>query len=341
MIFSRSQQNGNVVASGPGPWSMLAIFALSLHGCAATPSIPSNLILNDAHTIATIVAFDERSQTLASGGSEGGIRLWRLPDGNRLAAWKAHTDSVEGLAFVDNDRTLLSSSYDGTLARWTLAGKLLERITTPSPITSMAVDENHGRVITGHGDGYVRQWRLANLELLSTLPVHRGKIRVVTYHAANGQLASSGTDGQVYLWHDGEQPRRLPTPPTDARGLTFSPDGKWLTGGGWFKLFRWHLADGSLQALNTEHHGIIQSLDYSRDGNTLASISRQLDSAVYFLDAQTGAVTRRFQPHDLCGTYARLSPDERYLATASDDASVRIWDLQHPLPEQSFYSETK
>lgn len=27
------------------------------------------------------------------------------------------------------------------------------------------------------------------------------------------------------------------------------------------------------------------------------------------------------------GAYARLSPDERFLATTGDDATVRVWDL--------------
>ena len=77
----------------------------------------------------------------------------------------------------------------------------------------------------------------------------------------------------------------------------------------------------------TRHRGIIRSIGYLPGSNLLASISRQTDSAVYLLDPESGAVVRRFQQHDLCGASIALSPDGHYLATTSDDASVRIWDL--------------
>ena len=77
----------------------------------------------------------------------------------------------------------------------------------------------------------------------------------------------------------------------------------------------------------TRHRGIIRSIGYLPGSNLLASISRQTDSAVYLLDPESGAVVRRLQQHDLCGASIALSPDGHYLATTSDDASVRIWDL--------------
>jgi len=79
--------------------------------------------------------------------------------------------------------------------------------------------------------------------------------------------------------------------------------------------------------LSTPHHGIIKSVEYLAAGDVLATISRQTDSSVYFLDPASGALLRRFQQHDLCGADISVSPDGRYLATTSDDASVRIWML--------------
>jgi WD40 repeat protein len=164
-------------------------------------------------------------------------------------------------------------------------------------------------------------------------------VRAVAFHAAANQLASSGTDGRVFYWQGREEPRPLPSPPTDAQDLAFAPDGTILMGSGWFNLFRWQLDNGTLQVLPTAHHGIVKSISFSRDGHMLASIGRQTDSAVYLLDARTGAVLERLQPHELCGSFVRFSPDGRYLASTSDDASIYIWDLQHPLPEQTFFSK--
>lgn len=340
MIFPRSSRGGNAgCISGRRIGIALLTGVLGLYGCASPPRIPANIVLQDAHNNGYVLAFDNRSETLASGGSEGRVRLWRLPDGKELSGWKAHTDSLQGLVFLNHDRELLTAAYDGTLARWTNDGTLLKRLNTPAPVTSMAADEAADVVVTGHSDGHVRLWRLADLSLAHDLPLHRGEVRAVAYHAAARLLASSGTDGRVYYWREGAEPRPLPAPPTDAQDLAFTPDGSVLMGSGWFNLFRWQLDNETLQVLPTAHHGIVKSISFSRDGRTLASIGRQTDSAVYLLDARTGAVLKRFQPHELCGSFVRLSPDGRYLASTSDDASVHIWDLQRPLPERTFFAK--
>jgi len=340
VIFPRSRGGGNAeYHGGCRIVIMLLTGMLGLSSCASPPRFPANVILRDAHNNGYTLAFDSRSETLASGGSEGRIRLWHLPDGMELSGWKAHTDSLQGLVFLDHDRELLSTAYDGTLARWTRDGTLLKRVKTPAPVTSMAANEAADLIVTGHSDGHVRLWRLADLSLMHDLHPHHGKVRAVAYHAATNQFASSGTDGRVYYWRAREEPRPLPSPPTDAQDLAFAPDGTILMGSGWFNLFRWQLDNGALRVLPTPHHGIVKSISFSRDGRTLASIGRQTDSAVYLLDARTGIVLKRFQPHELCGSFVRLSPDGRYLASTSDDASVFIWDLQHPLPERTFFAE--
>lgn len=318
---------------------LLMLAGLALTGCASQPRIPANVILHDAHNNGYALAFDGESKTLASGGSEGRIRLWSLPEGKELGGWAAHQGSLQGLHFLNHDREILSAGYDSVLARWARDGKLLQRLATPSPITDMVADEAAALVVTGHRDGHVRLWRPSDFSLLHDLPLHRGAVRAVAWHAATRQLASAGTDGQVFHWVLAGQPRALPAPPTDAQDLTFAPDGGFLVGSGWFNLFRWRLADASLVVLPTAHRGIVKSINFDRDGRNLASIGRQTDSAVYLLDAQTGEVTQRFQPHELCGTVVLLSPDGRYLASTSDDANIHLWHLRNLLPEQTFYSK--
>lgn len=305
---------------------------LMLAGCASTPRIPANVVLRGAHNNGYALAFDGPTKTLATGGSEGRLRLWSLPEGRAIAGWQAHGGSLQGLQFVNHDREILSAAYDGALARWTRDGVPLGRRDTPAPITDMALDEAAGLVLTGHADGHVRLWRLGDFSPVQDLALHRGAVRAVAFHPATRQLASGGTDGRVFHWRLDGQPRELPSPPTDAQDLAFAPDGGYLLGSGWFNLFRWRLDNGSLQVLPTAHHGVVKSISFGPDGRTLASIGRLTDSSVYLLDVQTGAVLKRFQAHELCGTFVRLSPDGRYLASTSDDANVHIWDLQHLLP---------
>jgi WD40 repeat protein len=305
-------------------WVLL--LAATIAGCAGAPTVAPRLILETGTLKRSIVAFNANATALASAEANGEITVWSLPDGQLQRHWRAHTGSVHGLTLLPGDR-VLSASYDGSLALWTGAGELLRREPAPAPITDAAVHVAEDLIVTGHTDGRVRRWRISDLQFIESVHPHRGGVRAVAYNAPTQRYASSGHDGAVYVWRQGEPLRALTAPPTDARDLAFTPDGARLYGASWFKVFRWDLADGALTIQNTEHLGIITSIDLSADGRRLATISRETDSAVQILDTATGAPLVRLQSHELCGAYVRLSPGERFLATTSDDATVRVWDL--------------
>jgi len=305
------------------PWVLLVLLA----ACAGHPHEPPRVIHEDAHRGGTVVAFSQSGERLASGGWSGTVRLWRLPEGSAVRRWKGHSDSVNGIAFLDADRQIVTAGYDGILERRGLDGKLQQQISGLTPITHMDADVATDRLVTGHHDGTVRLWKASDFTLLGEQRLHKGAVKAVAVDPQRTRYASSSTDGSVAVWTDSGTVAYLDEPPTDAFTLAFSPNGQWLSGGSWFRLYRWNLDDGSLATLATEHTGIIKSVQYTDNGASLASISRQTDSSVYFLDPLNGEVKRRFQRHDLCGADVSVSPDGRYLATTSDDASVRIWVL--------------
>jgi WD40 repeat protein len=320
------------------PVCMLLLFALE-SGCGSMkPGEPPDIVHEWAPSGGKIVTFSPSGKLLASGSRAGAVVVWRMPDGAVSARLQAHDGTVNGIAFVQGDTRLLTAGYDGSIALWRVNGRLLRRIDTPSPVFHMVADQALDRVVTAHGDGVVRIWRLADLTLLYEQPLHRGTVKAVALSPVERRYASSGRDGAVFVWREGEAPRALSPPPTDAWTLVFSPDGGRLFGGGWFRVFRWNLTEGTLDVVSTAHHGIIRSLKFTPDGQALASISRETDSSVYLLDPQTGKVLRRFERHELCGADVAVAPDGRFLATTSDDASVRIWDLkpnatrERPLP---------
>jgi WD40 repeat protein len=309
--------------------AVLFTHTLLLAACASLhPEEPPAVIKDRAHSGGSAVAFSQSGDLLASGGWEGTVRLWQLPQGHEVRHWLAHDDSVNGIAFLDGDRQIVTAGYDGVLARRAVDGGLLAKVRTPAAVTHMVANVAADRLVTGHSDGSVRLWQATDFTLLSEQQLHKGAVKAVAIAPGATRYASSSTDGSVVLWAEDGSVRQLESPPADAWTLAFSPDGRYLSGGSWFRLYRWDLGDGALTAIATSHHGIIKSIEYINHGNELASISRQTDSAVYFLDPDSGAVRRRFQRHDLCGADIAVSADGRYLATTSDDSSVRIWLLE-------------
>jgi WD40 repeat protein len=324
VIVKTLQASRNLALRG----ALLLFAALLVTACTGgLVAEPPAVIHEGVHSGGSVVSFSEGGDLLASGGWEGTVRLWRMPDGSQLRYWRDHSDSVNGIAFVDNDGQVITAGYDGLLVRRAVTGTRLASVETGSPVTHMVADSGSGRVLTGHADGVVRIWRASDFTLLQERTLHRGAVKAVAIDGRAGRFASSGADGKVFVWTETGAVRALQAPPVDAWTLAFSPDGRWLSGGGWFRLFRWNLQDASLAVLSTPHHGIIKSVEYLAAGDVLATISRQTDSSVYFLDPDSGAPLRRFRRHDLCGADIAVSRNGRYLATTSDDASVRIWRL--------------
>ena len=291
------------------------------------PADPPAVVHEGVHSGGSVVAFSQSGELLASGGWEGTVRLWQMPGGGQVRYWRDHVDSVNGIVFLEGDREIVTAGYDGLLVKHAVSGGRLAQLRTPAPVMHMVADTATDRLLTGHSDGVVRLWRLSDFSLLGEQVLHRGAVKTVAIDPHSMRYASGGADGRVFVWEEGGEIMSLEAPPADPWTLAFAPDGHWLSGGSWFRLFRWNLQDGTLTTLPTQHHGIIRSVEYVSEG-VLASISRQTDSAVYFLDPASGKTLRRFQRHELCGADIAVSPDGRYLATTSDDASVRIWVLE-------------
>lgn len=307
-----------------------ALCGLALMACSVPDARMPTIVIDAPHNTGAALAIDESIGLIASGGAEGHIALHRLRDGSLYRQWQAHPDGgVTGIESLGAGRGWLSAGYRGELSVWTRDGRLQERHWTVSPITDLALDVRHQRIATGHLDGMVREWRLPDLRLIASHPWHRGAVHAVALHPVRRQLASSGSDGHVWWAAVGTVPRRLVDPASDTYDLTFSPDGRQLSGAAWFQLVHWNL-DKPAHAprqLRTAHHGQITALRYTPDGAGLWTISRHLDSAVLLLDAHSGATREQRELHELCGKAVTLSESGRYLASSSDDAHIHIWDL--------------
>jgi WD40 repeat protein len=310
-------------------WS--SILCLIISACGSNlPRQAPDVVNEDAHSGGSTLAFSSDSRMAASGGWSGYVRIWDMPGGTNKVTWRAHHGQVNGIVFLHNGSQLLTGGYDKKMALWSIDGKQLRSISTGSPITHLISAPAHNLILTAHDDGVARQWRLSDFKLIAETRQHQGALTSVAMHIESGRMASSGTDGKVWVWNSSSNPQLLEDSLTDVRTLAFSPDGQYLYGGTWFNLYRWRFADGSRKSISTEHKGIIKQIQFIPNSNYLASISRQTDSAVLFLNADSGATVRRFNSHDLCGAAISVSPDGRYLVTTSDDASVRFWNLLNP-----------
>jgi WD40 repeat protein len=307
--------------------SILLLLSI-LAGCAnLQPAQPATYVFENAHIFAsTAIAFSPDSKQIASGGFKGEITLWSVENHRSLASLKSHTDTVRGLQFI-SPQQLISIADDGYLMLWDIRTERPLRSVKSTPIMSVGVLE--GSIITGHRDGFLRSWRLSDMTLLKELQIDSASIIALTLH--QNKIAAATSSGKVAVYDTQFNLKQLlQERGTVAHDLKFNPDGTKLAAGTWFKLMLWDTQTGTLNIIPTEHNGLLTSLDFSPDGKYLVSLGRHTDSAIRLWNTQNLTVERRYEAHEWCGYMIRFSLDSKFMASVSDDESVRLYNLTEP-----------
>lgn len=306
---------------------------LTVGGCTTLKPAQNPLWnLNDAHALgSTSVAFSPDASRLASGGLMGDIKLWKVPEGRLLASHQIQArEAVLGVEWLD-DRRILAVMGSGLVVVWDpLRDKLEHTARVPPGPTAMALHRASATLALGYGNGDVNLYRSIDPEAFASTHLEHKVLALAL--APDGRHLAVSVDGHGVLLTDLALRKFTPlaSADRDALALRFSPDGHRLAAGAWFRLLVWNLETGNLSSFETDQYGALASVDFSPDGAHIATIGRHTDAQIRLMNAGDGAIERRLAPHNLCGYAVRISPDGRYLATASDDASLRLYDITQP-----------
>ena len=286
---------------------------------------PPDHVLAGIHEFGTTsLAYTPDGQHLISGGFRGDIQIWDAATQRPLGKARGHRGAVRAiLPLASGD--FVSGGDDGRLILW--HGDQIKAQFDGADVTALALFQ--GQVISGHDDRRLRIWSADTLQAVREIVLDD---MLVALSANRNQLAVGLDHAILLLDADFKTQRKISAkhPPHD---LQFSPDGRTLAAGSWFRLNLWNVASGEHRAIPTEHNGLLTSIAFSPDGRHLATLGRHTDGAIRILDTTDFSVVRRYQAHDLCGAVIRFSPDGKMMASGSDDESVRLY--RTVLPQSS------
>ncbi|HEX3583176.1 MAG TPA: WD40 repeat domain-containing protein [Thermoanaerobaculia bacterium] len=295
------------------------------------------------------VAFSPDSQIVATSSPDGTVKLWRTADGKAIRRL-SHPGGVTSVIFSPDGRMLADGGYDHDVRIWRVADGALLRTLHGHGATVWTVDWSpDGRQIaTGGDDNTVRLWRAADGAPLRILKGHARNVWKVRFSPDGHLLATGSFDKTIKLWRtdSGQLVRTFTGSKEAVVGLDYSPDGQFIASGGDDTMVRiWRVRDGrQVRAMNGNDH--IYNVAYTPDGQFLVTGGREYgnihtlwkqiagthESGSHGATAQLwrvrdGALVQELRAHADDIWAVAISADGKWLATSSEDKTVKVWRL--------------
>src|SRR5713226_525752 len=289
-----------------------------------------------AHTdIATVLAFSSEERLLASGSTDGSVKLWDVESG--AALWSGEPAStILCVAFACDGGLLASGGLDATVRLWDpKLGTLLEAVSHPGPVSALAWSPDGHLLATGDDAGTIRLWEIEPSRpatCVESLVGHSSWVWGLAFAPDESLLASASWDGSVKLWELGEAGRlhlrqTLVGHTQQVQPVAWSPDGGTLASGSWDHTIRlWDAQQGLARVVLQGHRAAVQGLAFTPDSRRLLSGSQ--DGTLRLWEVERGQCVRVLEGYDACLYDLDWSPDGAQLASAGSESVVILWQVE-------------
>ncbi|KAG2758228.1 WD40 repeat-like protein [Suillus brevipes Sb2] len=255
-----------------------------------------------------------------------------------IKTMRGHTNEVRGVVHLPGGRQIITCSWDGSLRLWDLENGAQigedwrDKEEEKAGVNNIALSPNGKTVVSGSDNGKVKLWDVETGKVVGKWTGHTDSVTSVCWNADGDRVVSGSTDGTARVWKakTGKTILKFKTKHESVYTVIYSPDNTQIATGGSYESMAkiWDAKTGKL-IKTLKHDTIVSSLAWTSDGKKLITASY---GPIRIFDTATWGLIAALEGHKLWVNAITLSPNNRLLASASDDNTACIWNLDSNLP---------
>ncbi|MEO1050244.1 MAG: caspase family protein [Bacteroidota bacterium] len=285
------------------------------------------------------LAFSADGRFLLTGSRDKTAKLWDIETGWEIRTFIGHTSTINHIALTPDQKYFLTSNADYTAKLWDIAsGDVVRTLAGHDDLlTTVDISPDGKLAVTAGFNTYAKIWDLPTGETLKEFKVNPEKglgFGVNAKFSPDGKWIAFGNDNRTVTIYDLESEELVYEFKREegwcggcATYIEFSSDGSWLLFGsnnGAFKT--WNLKTGKEDKVFVAEWDEFRAIDISHDDSLIMLAGE--DSVKVWNYASGDLVLNLGGIHEEPINEAALSPDGRFIATASDDRTVKLLDLK-------------
>ncbi len=280
------------------------------------------------------LAISPDGKWLASGGNDAALRIWNVETGAEAKKFSVHEGTIDALAYSPDGKRLISGGTDQK-ARLLDAesGKTIFTFDTLSVVSSLAFSPDGLFLASGGSDKVVRLWNLSTGKKTRELKGHTDEISALRFSENGTLLASGSVDMTIRLWRtaNGDKAGTLTGHAGKIVGVAFSLPDRLLAADFTGVVKTWNLVSKTaVQSVSDSADrailGDAESAAFSSDGSFVLMGNGGGTASV--VNTGTGIRSNLLENHTTGFYGIAFSSNRQWLASASYDNSVKLWDLQ-------------